>query len=115
MPRLSHILESSKQVPEAKLLIASFFPGSVRTALYNLYLMATKLTVKDAKGNAFNLAEIDGITFPEYFTNDPEKRLRDIKEMTARDDDVIIVAYPKAGTLLILILDLTSLIYVVGL
>ena len=66
--------------------------------------MATKLTVKDAKGNAFNLVEVDGITFPEYFTDDPEKRLRDIKEMTARDDDVIIVAYPKAGTLLILII-----------
>ena len=77
--------------------------------------MATKLTVKDAKGNAFNLVEIDGITFPPYFTDDPEKRLRDIKEMKARDDDVIIVAYPKAGTLLILILDFTSLIYVVGL
>ena len=59
--------------------------------------MATKLHIDDGKGNSYNLMLVDGITFPEYFAEDPVDRLRDIKEMAGRDDDVIIVAYPKAG------------------
>ena len=62
--------------------------------------MANELHVEDAKGNSFKLLEIDGISFPKYFTDDPEQRLKDIKEMKGRDDDVIIVAYPKAGNFL---------------
>ena len=60
--------------------------------------MATKLHVEDGKGNSYNLMVVDGITFPEYFADDPEQRLKDVRDMKGRDDDVIIVAYPKAGT-----------------
>ena len=59
--------------------------------------MATKLHVDDGKGNSYNLMLVDGITFPEYFADDPVERLRDVREMAGRDDDVVIVAYPKAG------------------
>ena len=59
--------------------------------------MATKLHIDDGKGNSYNLMLVDGITFPEYFAEDPVDRLREIGEMAGRDDDVIIVAYPKAG------------------
>ena len=64
--------------------------------------MATKLYVDDGKGNSFNLFAVDGITFPEYFSDDPERTLRDIREMKGRDDDVLIAAYPKAGTVNVL-------------
>ena len=67
--------------------------------------MATKLHVDDGKGNTYNLMLVDGITFPEYFADDPEDRLRDVRDMTGRDGDVIIVAYPKAGIICILIKD----------
>lgn len=60
--------------------------------------MATKIHVEDGKGNSFTLTAVDGITFPEYFSDDPEQRLKDVRDMKGRDDDIIIVAYPKAGT-----------------
>lgn len=54
--------------------------------------------VDDGAGNKYELFDVDGITFPRYFSDDPVKKLGDIREMPGRDDDVIIAAYPKAGT-----------------
>ncbi|WAR23344.1 ST1C2-like protein [Mya arenaria] len=57
-----------------------------------------KYTVEDGAGNSFELVDVDGTPFPAYFTDDPTSRLQEIRDMTARDDDIFIVAYPKAGT-----------------
>ena len=59
--------------------------------------MATKVHVQDAAGNGYHLMDVDGVYFPEYFCEDPVARLDEIRNMTGRDDDVIIAAYPKAG------------------
>lgn len=59
---------------------------------------ARKLHVDDGVGNEYDLIEVDGITFPAYFADDPVQRLKDVHELAGRDDDVIIAAYPKAGT-----------------
>ncbi|XP_050404865.1 sulfotransferase 1B1 isoform X2 [Patella vulgata] len=56
----------------------------------------------DKSGNEFKTIELDGVPIPAF----PEERLgkshsehfRKLKEMNIRDDDVIICAYPKAGT-----------------
>ena len=56
-----------------------------------------RIVVEDEVGNKYDLIEIDRITFPAYFTKDPADRLRQVREMPGRDDDVIIAAYPKAG------------------
>jgi len=60
--------------------------------------MATRVHVQDAVGNDYYLHEVDGIFFPEYFTDDPVGRINDIRNMEGRDDDILIAAYPKAGT-----------------
>ncbi|KAL4235901.1 sulfotransferase 1 [Mactra antiquata] len=59
---------------------------------------AQRIHVDDGAGNKYDLYDVDGVLFPEYFTTDPVQRLQDIKNLVARDDDVVIVAYPKAGT-----------------
>ncbi|KAH3698263.1 sulfotransferase 1C2-like [Dreissena polymorpha] len=59
---------------------------------------AKTIHVDDGVGNTYDLVEVDGVTFPDYFTDDPIQRLKDVREMAGRDDDVIIAAYPKAGT-----------------
>ncbi|KAL3868682.1 hypothetical protein ACJMK2_041460 [Sinanodonta woodiana] len=46
----------------------------------------------------YRLVEVDGIYFPDIFAKDPAKRMSDIKNLQGRNDDVIIAAYPKAGT-----------------
>jgi len=56
-----------------------------------------KYVVIDGAGNSFELMDADGTPFPAYFSEDPEALLSDVKNMAARDDDVFIVAYPKAG------------------
>lgn len=56
-----------------------------------------KIHVVDAAGNSYNLIDVDGITFPDYFSDDPLKLLQDVRTMPGRDDDVLIAAYPKAG------------------
>ncbi|XP_045157074.2 sulfotransferase 1C2-like [Mercenaria mercenaria] len=57
-----------------------------------------KVHVQDGVGNEYDLIEADGTLFPDYFAEDPVQRLIDVKSMTGKDDDVIIAAYPKAGT-----------------
>ena len=53
--------------------------------------------VDDGAGNNYDLVEVDGVVFPSYFADDPVQRLTDVRQMEGRDDDVVIIAYPKAG------------------
>ncbi|KAK6181390.1 hypothetical protein SNE40_009248 [Patella caerulea] len=59
-------------------------------------------TLTDKSGHDFNAVEVDGIPmaiFPDELKNAThEEHLKKVKEMEMRDDDVIICAYPKAGT-----------------
>lgn len=57
--------------------------------------------VDDGTGKPFDLFKVDNVLFPAYFCEDPVKRLEEVRNMPGRDDDVIIVAYPKAGRTLI--------------
>ncbi|KAK6192555.1 hypothetical protein SNE40_004004 [Patella caerulea] len=60
------------------------------------------IVIKDKSGNELTAYELDGIPlpiFPESFIgNSTPAHLKKVREMTIRDDDVIICAYPKAGT-----------------
>lgn len=58
---------------------------------------AKKVHVEDGVGNEYDLIEVDGIYFPAYFAEDPVQRLKEIKDMKCKTDDVLISAYPKAG------------------
>ena len=53
--------------------------------------------VDDGVGNSFDMLKVDDVYFPAYFCEDPVQRLEEIRNMAGRDDDVVIVAYPKAG------------------
>lgn len=57
--------------------------------------------VSDGVGNEYDLVEVDGVLFPHYFAEDPVQRVKDVKDMPGRNDDVIIAAYPKAGEALL--------------
>lgn len=57
-----------------------------------------KIHVEDSAGNSYDLIDVEGVMFPVYFADDPVQRLKDVKSMQGRDDDVLICAYPKAGT-----------------
>lgn len=59
---------------------------------------ARKVHVEDSAGNSYDLISVDGVMFPVYFADDPVQRLKDVRSMQGRDDDVFIFAYPKAGT-----------------
>lgn len=61
-------------------------------------MSAEKVQVDDGLGNTYDLIKVDGILFPPYFCDDPVQRLQEIRQMPSRDDDVIIVAFSKAGT-----------------
>ncbi|KAK6181396.1 hypothetical protein SNE40_009253 [Patella caerulea] len=56
----------------------------------------------DKSGNEFKTIEVDGIPIPpfpeEMLGNSYSEHFRKLREMNIRDDDVIICAYPKAGT-----------------
>ncbi|KAK6181397.1 hypothetical protein SNE40_009254 [Patella caerulea] len=56
----------------------------------------------DKSGNEFKAIEVDGVpvsAFPEEMIGHSyTEHFRKLREMTIRDDDVIVCAYPKAGT-----------------
>ncbi|XP_041361170.1 sulfotransferase family cytosolic 1B member 1-like isoform X2 [Gigantopelta aegis] len=49
---------------------------------------------RDAGGDTLLVLEVDGYLYPKT----PEEVVRGIKDVTIRDDDVMICAYPKSGT-----------------
>lgn len=59
---------------------------------------AKKVHVADGVGNEYDLIEVDGIYFPAYFADDPVQRINEVRDMPCKSDDVLIAAYPKAGT-----------------
>ncbi|KAK6192554.1 hypothetical protein SNE40_004003 [Patella caerulea] len=61
-----------------------------------------QIVIKDKSGNELTAYELDGIPLPIFpealIGRSTPVHLKKLREMTIRDDDVIICAYPKAGT-----------------
>ncbi|XP_050388562.1 sulfotransferase 1E1 [Patella vulgata] len=68
----------------------------------NEYGTIKEIVIKDKSGNDFKMIEVDGVYLlpvgEELVGNKPEVHFRQIKDFKIRDDDVMICAYPKAGT-----------------
>lgn len=55
--------------------------------------------MRDEDGNGFEFIKKGDLVMPSLFArNDPDTRLRKIKEIKVSPDDVFICSYPKTGT-----------------
>lgn len=55
------------------------------------------VTFKDTGGDTIRFMEIDGRRYPYVSQIDQEKEIRATAGAKARDDDVLLLTYPKSG------------------
>ena len=55
------------------------------------------VTFHDAAGKPIQFMEVDGILYQPIKGAHQDKSVRAARDITGRDDDVLLIAYPKSG------------------
>ena len=59
------------------------------------------VTFHDAAGLPLQYMEVDGILYPYLSTADQDRRIPAARNLPGRDDDVLLINFPKSGQLLL--------------
>ena len=55
------------------------------------------VTFHDAAGLPVQFMEVDGILYPYISTADQDRRIPAARDIQGRDDDVLLINFPKSG------------------